>query len=491
LTELTDEEIIELEELQDLEDIEGAQEHLLKFTEYTLEDFEPSPFHKKYYEVLNQFCDKKIKRLIISVPPQHGKSEGSSRRIPPFLLGKNPNLSIALASYNSEFAKKFNRQVQRIIDSKEYYKLFPETSLNSSNVVSVSGSWLRNSVEFEVVNQKGSFKVVGVGGGLTGNKVDVMIMDDLYKDYQDATSPTISESVWDWYTTVVRSRFHNDSQELIVFTRWDENDLVGRLEKKGLVINYDGNPDTIKNLKSKEFLKINFEAIKEGEPTEFDDREKGAALWPSRHDIEKLEETRELDPAKFSALYQGEPRTKEGLMYSDFKTWETLPELKIIKSYTDTADLGKDSLCSIVYGVPVNKEIDKIYIIDLVFTDKGMETTEPLVANLFEATGSRVNVIESNNGGRGFARSVDKQTSNNINIKWFHQSKNKKARIFSNSASVNSSVIMPKGWETKHKNFYDSIANYKKDGSSKHDDGPDCLTGCYEQEFSKKELFIY
>ena len=80
-----------------------------------------------------------------------------------------------------------------------------------------------------------------------------MIMDDLYKDYQDATSPTISESVWDWYTTVVRSRFHNDSQELIVFTRWDENDLVGRLEKKGLVINYDGNPDTIKNLNQKSF----------------------------------------------------------------------------------------------------------------------------------------------------------------------------------------------------------------------------------------------
>jgi len=488
---ITDEELVELEYLLGLEMADKASSHLLDFTKYTLDGFEPSDFHIKYYNVLNDFCEKKIKRLIISVPPQHGKSEGSSRRVPAYLFGKNPKLNIALASYNATFAKKFNRQIQRIIDSKEYNNIFPETYLNESNVVSVAGSWLRNSEEFETVGHGGSFKAVGVGGGLTGNKVDIMIMDDLYKDYQDATSPVISEAVWDWYTTVVRTRYHNDSQELIIFTRWDENDLVGRLEKKKLVVDYDGKESTIKNLKNDQFLKINFEAIKEGEPTKLDNRKKGEPLWKSRHSKEKLEETRALDPGKFSALYQGNPRTKEGLMYSGFNTYERLPDLKMIKSYTDTADTGKDHLCSIVYGVPLDDQDKHLYLIDVYFSDKSMEVTEGGVSEMLERNISRVNMIESNNGGRGFARVIDKMTSTDIVVKWFYQSKNKFSRIFSNSASVNKTFLMPSDWHLRFKDFYESICDYKKDGSTKHDDGPDCLTGCYEEEFGKKKFHVF
>lgn len=487
---ISKEELEELELIVDLQEIEKSRNHLLDFSIYTMDDFQPSDFHSTYYDILNDFCFGLIKRLIISVPPQHGKSEGSSRRLPSFLHGINPDLNIALASYNATFAKKFNRQIQRIIDSKEYKKLFPETKLNSSNVVSVSGSWLRNSEEFEIVDRKGSFKAVGVGGGLTGNKVDIMIMDDLYKDYQDATSPVISKAVWDWYTTVVRTRYHNNSQELIVFTRWDENDLVGRLEKKGLVVEYNGDRELIKNLKSNQFLKINFEAIKDSKPTKIDPRNKNIALWPQRHSIEKLMETRDLDDQKFSALYQGNPRSKEGLMYSEFSTYINLPELKIKKSYTDTADKGTDFLCSIVYGVPMNKDDKRIYLIDLVYTQKPMEDTEKMVAALFEDNESRQNKIESNNGGRGFARAVEKLVSNKVIVKWFHQSKNKFARIFSNSASVNRCVVMPHDWSNRFKDFYDAISDFKKDGSTKKDDAPDCLTGCYEAEFERKKFYV-
>lgn len=104
--------------------------------------------------------------------------------------------------------------------------------MNESNVVTVSDNYLRNSEEFEIVNKKGGLKAVGRGGALTGNAVDVMIMDDIYKDYAESNSPIIREAAWDWYTTVVKTRLHNDSQELIVFTRWHEDDLIGRLEKK-------------------------------------------------------------------------------------------------------------------------------------------------------------------------------------------------------------------------------------------------------------------
>jgi hypothetical protein len=167
--------------------IELSRLHLLDFTEQTMPEFESTEFHKAYYEVLNLFAYKKIKNLIITIPPQHGKSTGSTIQLPAFILGRNPNTKIAVGSYSSTFAKKFNRQIQRLIDKKDYHSIFPGTVLNESNVVTVSSNYLRNSEEFEIVDSLGSLKAVGRGGPLTGNAVDVMIMDDLYKDARKLT----------------------------------------------------------------------------------------------------------------------------------------------------------------------------------------------------------------------------------------------------------------------------------------------------------------
>jgi hypothetical protein len=163
--------------INDLARRELAKRHLRDFNEYTYGNFDWSEFHEVYYEVLDRFAKRLIKKLIITVPPQHGKSEGSTRRLPSYLFGVNPDLRIAVGSYSSTFARKFNRDIQRIIDSKEYNNVFPETYLNNSNVVTVSDSYLRNSEEFEIVGHKGSLKAVGRGGALTGNPVDIMIME--------------------------------------------------------------------------------------------------------------------------------------------------------------------------------------------------------------------------------------------------------------------------------------------------------------------------
>ncbi len=481
---LTNEELIELEGLIEEKQIKASKTSFIDFVDYTLDGFDRTWFHEAYYKVIDKFAKGDIQRLIVSVPPQHGKSQASSRHLPAYTFGLDPKKKIALVSYNQPFASKFNRSVQRIIDDAKYHKVFPQVLLNESNVVTVSSNWLRNSEEFETVGHGGYFKAVGCGGGLTGNTVDMLIMDDLYKDYQDATSPTISEKVWDWYITVAKTRLHNDSQELIVFTRWDENDLAGRLEKAGKVhtLSPEDDLDTL-TVDQDVFIKINFEALKIGEPNSIDPREEGEALWESKHSREKLEQTRELDPQKFNALFQGNPRSKEGLMYGDFGEYTELPPIKIIKSYTDTADEGKDYLCSIVYGVP--QRGDFLYVLDVVFNQKAMEITEPQVAEMLERNDARENKIESNNGGRGFARQVDKLTNNRINVKWFCQSKNKQARIFSNSASVTRTILMPIGWQTRWPNFYSSLSNHKKDAKNKHDDAADCITGVYESEYVK------
>ena len=350
------------------------------------------------------------------------------------------------------------------------------SSRQSKIKLTYQDNYIRTAEEFEIVGKEGFFKSVGVGGGLTGNSVDIAIMDDLYKDYADATSPVISERVWDWYTTVVRTRMHNDSQELIVFTRWDENDLVGRLEKAGKVVEYTGGEI---NLLDDQFLKINFEAIKTGPATELDNREKGQPLWGEKHNLEKLEGLKKLDPQKFESLYQGNPINKEGLMYSEFQTYKHTPQFKTVEAYIDTADTGKDYLCCIVYGVPMGKH-ENVYVLDVLYTQAPMEETEGLVSDTLTNNNVRVAHIESNNGGRGFARVVNQYTPNTVTVKTFAQTANKESRIYSNSASVNRTVFFPSDW-SKWSEFYRDITHHKKDAKNKHDDAPDALTGVYEK----------
>jgi predicted phage terminase large subunit-like protein len=473
----TDTEIQELEHLYELRDIETAKTNLLDFTKYTMPTFEPASFHEVYYKVLDLFAQGIIKNLMVTMPPQHGKSEGSTRRLPAYLLGMNPDRKIAVGSYNASFARKFNRDIQRIIDNKEYNKLFPETILNQSNVVTVSDSWLRNSDEFEIVNHRGGLKAVGRGGALTGSPVDVMVMDDLYKDYEEGNSPIIRDSVWNWYTTVVKTRLHNDSQQLIVFTRWHEDDLIGRLEKKENVIEITC-LDNIKDIKSNDWVKINFEAIMTQEQTKIDPRKKDTPLWPSKHSLSKLKDSRALSPEQFNCLYQGNPISMEGLLYSPFQTYNTPPIFHETKNYTDTADTGVDFLCSICYGV----NNGNFYITDVLYTDESMEVTEVALPKMIIDNGTKKADIESNNGGRGFARVVQGKVRGLCSIGWFHQSQNKEARIVTNSNLVTQHIFMPDGWEKRWPTFYNQLTYFKKVFRSNKQDGiPDVLTGIIEK----------
>ena len=487
---LNDAEIKELDTLLYENEIEEARETLLNFTVSTFPKFNVEPFFIQYYTLLHLFTKGIIKRLIITMPPQHGKSEGSTRRLPAYILGINPSLKIAVASYNTPFASKFNRDVQRIIDNKKYHDIFPNTTLNKSNVVTVSDMYLRNALEFEIVNEIGGLKAVWRGGALTGSKVDIMIMDDLYKDYMEGNSPIIREGVWDWYTTVVKTRLHNNSQELIVFTRWHEEDLIGRLKELGKVKEITSIEEIpFLDLKHDEWVMVNFEAIKESDSTEIDPRETGEPLWDSMHSKESLLSSKEMDVEKFNCLYQGNPESSEGLLYSRFKTYKDLPELKIIKNYTDTADTGQDKLCSIVYGKSLAETDKHIYIIDVLHTNKPMEVTEPQTIELLNRNNVNISKIESNNGGRGFARVVEKGVKTVVT--WFHQSNNKEARIFSNSASVNNKIVMPSDWFLRWPEFYNDVTKYKKlFKANKFDDAPDTLTGIIEEE-NVPEFFTF
>jgi predicted phage terminase large subunit-like protein len=438
-----------------------AKDDLFAFTVATMPTFQTNWFHKKYYEVLSQFAKGEIKKLMVFVPPQHGKSEGSTRRLPAYMIGRQPDKRIAIVSYSASKARKFNREIQRVIDDESYAEIFPDTQLGSGH-----DGYTRTMDELEVVDQIGGIKTVGVGGPLTGEPVDILIMDDIYKDAKTAWSETVRDSIRDWYNTVADTRLHNDSQQLIVFTRWHEKDLAGYLLSK-----------------SKDWEVFTFPAIKIGPPSEYDPRLEGEALWPERHSANKLDGIRQRDPYVFGNLYQGDPKAKEGLLYKVYKKYRTLPtDVTAIRGVIDTADTGDDFLCSIIYAVsPMG-----YYLLDVYFTARGMEVTEEEVPVQISKHCPEWVRIESNNGGRGFARNVEKKCREMGNYKtafdWYHQTENKEVRIFTKAAEVQNMVYYPEGWDLMWPEFYSQVTGYMATGKNKHDDAPDTLTMLVEAE---------
>ncbi len=438
---------------------------------------ELQPFHRAYYRVLEAFAAGRVRRLIVTMPPQHGKSVGATTLLPAYVLGLDPDQRVAIASYSGALASKFNRRVQRIIESREYAAFFPATTIKQG---SKPPSYIRTADEVEIIGCRGGLLSVGREGSLTGNRVDCFILDDLYKDALEANSPLIRANCWEWYTSVVRTRMHNASRELIVFTRWHEEDLIGTLTAREPVAELkewaqlDGLPaDT--------WLHLNFEALKSSPPTGIDPRMPGEALWEQQQGRALLEAKRRLDPLQFESMYQGHPSSREGLLYGlNFAEYDDLPH-EIVRrgNYTDTADTGDDYLCSLSYAVDAD---GAIYITDAVYTREPMEVSEPLVAEMLLRSDTRQAAVESNNGGRGFARAVQ-SLAPGVRIEWFHQGGNKEARILSNSATALHLLRWPRGWNFRWPELYAHLTTYRRRfRANRWHDAADVVTGIVERE---------
>ena len=463
-----------------------GERNLLSFTRHTLPSFAPAPFHIAYYEVLTRFAMGEIKKLMITMPPQHGKSEGATRRLPAFVLGQDPDKRIAIVSYNAIKARKFNRELQRIMDDDRYYELCPQTLLAGQASYQEQGrrsrNYARNSDECEIVGYQGSFKTIGVGGSLTGEPVDMLIMDDLYKDASSAWSPVIRQNVADWYDTVASTRLHNDSQQLLVFTRWHMEDLAGRL------LEQEGVYDPIENPQG--WLLVSFPAIQNRPPSEQDPRAEGEPLWPERHSLSKLLEIKGRSPTVFESLYQQNPQPSQGLMYEEFTCYTDLPSRSYSVAYIDAADSGADYLCALFY----KEAEDGNYITDVLYTKDPMEVTETTLTYMLQQHQVERCHIESNNGGNLFVSNLQQRswdTGNRLTrFNPFHQNQNKTARIFAASASVQKLIKMPLDWKKRFPKFARDLTGYLRVGTNAHDDAPDALTGSIECRQPPKRVSV-
>jgi predicted phage terminase large subunit-like protein len=328
--ELTEED----EELaNDLEFVEEdmAREFLLDFTLYTNPRYVVKWFHEMICDKIDGMLSGLYKNLMFFLPTQHGKTELVSRRFPALALGKLPNTRIVCCTYASALAGNINRDVQRIIDTNDYAKLFPDTCLGRSNVVTDRRqAYLRNSEMFEVVGHRGSFRSVGIGGSLSGFPVDIGGIDDPVKDMMEAGSETVRNSCWDWYNGVYRMRCHNDTHTMLTMTRWHEDDLAGRI---------------LNNETDWEVVTLPY--IKEDGGVPEDPRQVGEALWPEKHSAAKAEVTKRDSERVFNALCQQRPAPTEGGLFKQswFRYYDRMPVRfdRIIQSWDCSFKDTKDS----------------------------------------------------------------------------------------------------------------------------------------------------
>ena len=289
---------------QRLIQIRKAKESLLAFTKLTMPSVEDpdnpelsrytaSKHHEVICAALEEVEAGRIQRLIITMPPRHGKSELASRRFPAWFLGKDPYRQMIFATYNDEFAEDFGRHVRDTMRSDTFKQVFPGCSLKA-------GSQASDRIQ---TNEGGMAVFVGRGGSLTGRGADLLVIDDPIKDREEADSKTTREKLWTWFTDVAMTRLMTaGARVVIIMTRWHEDDLIGRLIDPK---NSCYNEEEAKNWK---ILALPALAVND-DPM---GRKPGEALWPERFDVDFLNQAKRLNPKGFAALYQGTPSPDDG-----------------------------------------------------------------------------------------------------------------------------------------------------------------------------------
>lgn len=437
---------------------------VLNFTRYFFREKEKKRFvvgrhHRMIADKLNDVLRGKCRRLIINIAPRHGKTSMAVHNFIAMGLAVNPRAKFLHLSYSSSLAQANSVEIKDIINSDEYRRLFPGTSVRY-------GSDTKSQWDTEagggVYATSTLGQITGFGAGLTREDGEeyvfggAIVIDDPLKP-EDAFSELEREKVNRRFETTIRNRLNNkETPIIIIMQRLHEHDLCGYLQE----------------IEPDEWEVLSIPAV------EYDEEGNAEALFPLVMPLEMLMKYKEASPIVFETQYMQNPTPLEGLMYGTFKTYDTLPitKTRIRKNATDTADTGADFLCSINY---IETEIGN-FVIDVLYTDKPMEYTEPMVASMLHRDNINVANIESNNGGRGFARNVEAQTrilgNNTTKVEWFHQTANKQVRIFSRSNEVTNLTYFPSDWERRWAAFARHVKGYRKDGKELHDDGVDCLT---------------
>ncbi|WP_408737352.1 phage terminase large subunit [Acetobacter senegalensis] len=269
-----------------------ARQNLLDFTRYTMPGYQSGVHHHLLCQKLDAVERGTITRLMVFMPPRHGKSELVSRRFPAWYLGRHPHKQVISASYGATLAQDFGRDVRNLVASRRFHALFPSVTLAADSAA--RDVWHTNA--------GGVYAAMGIGGGLTGKGAHLAIVDDPIKDRQEAESPTRRAAVWDWYRAVLRTRLMPGGAIVLVMTRWSPDDLAGRLL------------DDMQNNTGEAWDVLSLPAL--AGPQDALGRPIGASLWPQAFPAEDLAHIRlAIGAREWSALYQQNPTPAEGALF--------------------------------------------------------------------------------------------------------------------------------------------------------------------------------
>ncbi|MDT2663005.1 phage terminase large subunit [Enterococcus hulanensis] len=393
--------------------------------------------------------------LVINEPPRHGKSRTGGKFVE-WVLGNDQSKKIMTGSYNETLSTTFSKGVRNAIQEIKADKnriifsdVFPGVSIKQGD--GAMNLW-------SLTNGYNNYLATSPTGTATGFGADIIIIDDLIKNAEEANNAMVLEKHWDWFVNTMLSRLETGGKIIIIMTRWHSEDLAGRalreLPNSGYRVKHVNMQAY--NEKTGEMLSEDILSLKE---------------------YQRKVKTMGADIA--AANYQQTPIDIKGRLYQNLKTYDQRSEYKKIWSYCDTADTGKDYLCSIVWGETSDGRCE---VLDVIYTQEPMEYTESAVSNQY--INNKVNQarIERNNGGRSFARSVREKIKGKcpVAIDDFYQSANKEARIYSNTAWIEQNVYFPEDWRTKWPEYYSAMTTYQREGKNKHDDAPDATTGIAE-----------
>ena len=325
---------------KELETSERAKNNFLDFVKAVWPEFIGGYHHKKIAEKFELLKDKKLKRLIVNMPPRHTKSEFASYLLPAWIMGHAPKTKIIQATHTGELAFRFGRKVRNLMNHEDYKRVFTDVELSQDS--QAAGRW--------ETNHGGEYFATGVGGAITGRGADLLIIDDPHSE-QDALSETAFDNAYEWYTSGPRQRLQPGGVIVIVMTRWSTKDLTGKLI----------NAQT--EIKADQWDVIEFPAIfpKTGNP-----------IWPEFWKKDELLSVKaSLNEQKWQAQWQQSPTSEEGSIIKRewWMKWEsqTPPNniQHIIQSY-DTAYSKKETAdysAITTWGVFTSEADGKVYLI--------------------------------------------------------------------------------------------------------------------------------
>lgn len=359
----------------------AAQSHLLNFAQLVDKNYIASWFHERIAEVLEQALQNTVNgkksRIILSIPPRHGKTQLASIFFPAWALGRYPELKFILATYGAELSEEVGMKTRDLINNDAYQNIFNGVKLKADT--KAKAKWM--------TDKGGSYTAVGVGGAITGKGGQIILIDDLLKDRAEAESENISNTAWDYYRSTLYSRQEGNAAIIVIMQRWNQKDIVARLlEEDKLRKESGGTPEN--------WEVINFPAIAvedEYHPiTHKLLRKEGQVLWPEKYDLAFLESQKQQSPYFWSSQYQQDPIMAETAefkveMFRYFNEEELTG--KYLRYYTivDPAISQKKSADNTVV-LTVAKEVNgpNIYRIR---EDAGRFTPQETVDLIFKHTG--------------------------------------------------------------------------------------------------------